>query len=145
VVKVIHLLASDSSDILMSNMARGKEDMFEAFVNKELGKGMLSIAPTAYESMTGLRHRLELGDLLSGKALDNGDDVVTGSGQAQDSGDELGREAGAGTAKPLKKGRGKRPRESMKSLDSLPSATEGSQTRTSHIHSKGLTNNHSLL
>jgi SNF2 family DNA or RNA helicase len=42
IVKVFHLLAGDSSDILMNAMARGKRDMFDAFVNKELGRGMLS-------------------------------------------------------------------------------------------------------
>ncbi|KAF8871323.1 P-loop containing nucleoside triphosphate hydrolase protein [Infundibulicybe gibba] len=40
IVKVVHLLAESSADILMSNMARGKEEMFEAFVNKDLGEGM---------------------------------------------------------------------------------------------------------
>ncbi|KAF8054647.1 hypothetical protein FPV67DRAFT_1460617 [Lyophyllum atratum] len=37
-VKVIHLLASDSADLLMSNVAQGKRDMFHAFVNKKLAK-----------------------------------------------------------------------------------------------------------
>lgn len=41
-VKVIHLLASDSADLLMHSLARGKRDMFDAFVNKELGKGLSS-------------------------------------------------------------------------------------------------------
>jgi TATA-binding protein-associated factor len=40
VVKVIHLLASDSADLLMNDVARSKRDMFDAFVNKELGDGM---------------------------------------------------------------------------------------------------------
>lgn len=39
VVKVIHILASDSSDPLMYEVARGKRNMFDAFVNKELGEG----------------------------------------------------------------------------------------------------------
>ncbi|KAF8074473.1 P-loop containing nucleoside triphosphate hydrolase protein [Lyophyllum atratum] len=39
-VKVIHLLASDSADLLMNDVARGKRDMFDAFVNKELRDGM---------------------------------------------------------------------------------------------------------
>jgi SNF2 family DNA or RNA helicase len=38
-VKAIHLLASDSSDLLMNDMALRKQDMFDAFVNKELGAG----------------------------------------------------------------------------------------------------------
>ncbi|KAM6490053.1 P-loop containing nucleoside triphosphate hydrolase protein [Amanita muscaria] len=55
VVKAIHLLASDSSDLLMNDMARGKRDMFDAFVNKTLGQ--------------------ELRDLLSGKAIEGEGDV----------------------------------------------------------------------
>ncbi|KAF8219034.1 P-loop containing nucleoside triphosphate hydrolase protein, partial [Tricholoma matsutake] len=35
IVKVIHLLANDSADLLMNAVARGKRDMFDAFVNKE--------------------------------------------------------------------------------------------------------------
>ncbi|KAJ3764543.1 P-loop containing nucleoside triphosphate hydrolase protein, partial [Lentinula raphanica] len=38
-VKAIHLLAENSSDVLINGMARGKKDMLEAFVNKEQGKG----------------------------------------------------------------------------------------------------------
>jgi hypothetical protein len=38
-VKAIHLLAEDSSDLLMNDMALRKQDMFDAFVNKELGSG----------------------------------------------------------------------------------------------------------
>ncbi|KAF8510670.1 hypothetical protein BU17DRAFT_69955 [Hysterangium stoloniferum] len=38
VVKVIHLLAGESSDILLNQIALQKEDMFNAFVNKDLGK-----------------------------------------------------------------------------------------------------------
>lgn len=38
-MKMIHLLADDSADILMNTMARGKKEMFDAFVNKELGQG----------------------------------------------------------------------------------------------------------
>jgi TATA-binding protein-associated factor len=38
-VKAIHLLAGDSSDLLMNDMALRKQDMFNAFVNKELGSG----------------------------------------------------------------------------------------------------------
>ena len=38
-VKAIHLLASDSSDLLMNDMAMGKRVMFDAFVNKKLGQG----------------------------------------------------------------------------------------------------------
>ncbi|KAF8054476.1 P-loop containing nucleoside triphosphate hydrolase protein [Lyophyllum atratum] len=44
-VKVIHLLASDSADLLMSNVAQGKRDMFHAFVNKKLAKGFHSRHP----------------------------------------------------------------------------------------------------
>jgi SNF2 family DNA or RNA helicase len=38
-VKAIHILAGDSSDLIMNDMALRKKDMFSAFVNKELGKG----------------------------------------------------------------------------------------------------------
>ena len=38
-MKAIHLLAGDSSDLLMNDMALRKQDMFDAFVNKELGVG----------------------------------------------------------------------------------------------------------
>ncbi|KAF8523869.1 P-loop containing nucleoside triphosphate hydrolase protein [Hysterangium stoloniferum] len=43
VVKVIHLLAGESSDILLNQIALQKEDMFNAFVNKDLGKELLDI------------------------------------------------------------------------------------------------------
>ncbi|KIK51761.1 hypothetical protein GYMLUDRAFT_251819 [Collybiopsis luxurians FD-317 M1] len=52
VVKAIYLLADNSTDILMNNMARGKKDMYEAFVNKDIGK--------------------ELSGLLSGEVVDAG-------------------------------------------------------------------------
>ncbi|KAF9443968.1 hypothetical protein P691DRAFT_808051 [Macrolepiota fuliginosa MF-IS2] len=42
-VKVIHLLASDSADLLMKDVARGKSDMFNAFVNKELGEELRTL------------------------------------------------------------------------------------------------------
>ncbi|KXN81812.1 Chromatin-remodeling complex ATPase chain isw-1 [Leucoagaricus sp. SymC.cos] len=42
IVKVIHLLANDSADLLMNDVARGKRDMFNAFVNKELGEGHIT-------------------------------------------------------------------------------------------------------
>ncbi|THU75620.1 hypothetical protein K435DRAFT_706785, partial [Dendrothele bispora CBS 962.96] len=38
-VKVIHILANDSTDILMSSMAKGKSAMFEAFIQKQDGQG----------------------------------------------------------------------------------------------------------
>ncbi|KAF9441652.1 hypothetical protein P691DRAFT_683240 [Macrolepiota fuliginosa MF-IS2] len=41
VVKVIYLLASDSADLLMNHVARGKRNMFDAFVNKDLGEGSI--------------------------------------------------------------------------------------------------------
>ncbi|KAG7093167.1 hypothetical protein E1B28_006856 [Marasmius oreades] len=43
VVIVIHLLANDTTDILMNNMASQKRDMFEAFVNKDMGKDLQSL------------------------------------------------------------------------------------------------------
>ncbi|KAK7034787.1 hypothetical protein VNI00_012195 [Paramarasmius palmivorus] len=49
IVRVIHLLAGETTDILLNNMAMQKKDMFEAFVNVELGK--------------------ELRDLLSGQTV----------------------------------------------------------------------------
>ncbi|KAJ3885134.1 P-loop containing nucleoside triphosphate hydrolase protein [Lentinula edodes] len=41
VVRVIHLLANDSSDIIIYNISRGKEHLFDAFLNKQLGQGKL--------------------------------------------------------------------------------------------------------
>ena len=38
-VKVIYLLANDSADLLMNDVARGKRNMLDAFVNKELAEG----------------------------------------------------------------------------------------------------------
>lgn len=52
IVKAIHLLAGDSSDLLMNDMAKGKKDMFEAFVNKELGQGMYFFHPLPALSYT---------------------------------------------------------------------------------------------
>ncbi|KAF8500014.1 P-loop containing nucleoside triphosphate hydrolase protein [Hysterangium stoloniferum] len=43
VVKVIHLLAGESSDILLNQIALQKEDMFNAFVNKDLGKAFAEL------------------------------------------------------------------------------------------------------
>ncbi|RDB19056.1 Transcription regulatory protein SNF2 [Hypsizygus marmoreus] len=40
IVKVIHLLANDSADLLMNDVARAKRDMFDVFVNKELGEDL---------------------------------------------------------------------------------------------------------
>lgn len=38
-VKAIHLLAGNTTDLLMNDMAIRKQDVFEAFVKKELGGG----------------------------------------------------------------------------------------------------------
>ncbi|TFK32539.1 hypothetical protein BDQ12DRAFT_728582 [Crucibulum laeve] len=43
VVKVYHLLAADSADIILSNMAQGKQDMLEAFVSKEKGEELIRL------------------------------------------------------------------------------------------------------
>ncbi|KAF7771865.1 hypothetical protein Agabi119p4_6176 [Agaricus bisporus var. burnettii] len=43
VVKVIHLLAINSADTVMYSVARGKENMFDAFVNKELADELRSL------------------------------------------------------------------------------------------------------
>ncbi|KAF9470773.1 hypothetical protein BDN70DRAFT_939435 [Pholiota conissans] len=39
----IHLLANETSDIIVDGMARGKRDMMEAFVSKKAGKDMLRL------------------------------------------------------------------------------------------------------
>jgi TATA-binding protein-associated factor len=39
VVRVIHLLAINSADTVMYSVARGKENMFDAFVNRDLADG----------------------------------------------------------------------------------------------------------
>lgn len=39
VVKAIHLLACDSSDVLLNSIALRKREMFDAFVSEERGKG----------------------------------------------------------------------------------------------------------
>lgn len=38
-VKVIHILANDTSDTVMYGITCGKENMFNAFVNRELADG----------------------------------------------------------------------------------------------------------
>ncbi|KAK7434927.1 hypothetical protein VKT23_019930 [Stygiomarasmius scandens] len=38
-VKVIHILANETSDLIMNEMARQKKGMSDAFLNKEMGKG----------------------------------------------------------------------------------------------------------
>ncbi|KAK7024577.1 hypothetical protein VNI00_016182 [Paramarasmius palmivorus] len=43
IVRVIHLLAGETTDILLNNMAMQKKDMFEAFVNVELGKELCDL------------------------------------------------------------------------------------------------------
>lgn len=50
-VKVIHLLASDSADLLMNDVARAKRDMFDAFVNKELGQGLCRFKLFGYQKI----------------------------------------------------------------------------------------------
>jgi len=39
VVKVIHLLAANSADLIVNEFARNKLEMFDAFMNKELAEG----------------------------------------------------------------------------------------------------------
>lgn len=41
-VRAIHLLAAESSDLLLNAIALRKKDMFSGFVNKELGQGKIS-------------------------------------------------------------------------------------------------------
>ncbi|KAF5366181.1 hypothetical protein D9758_005658 [Tetrapyrgos nigripes] len=43
VVQTIHILANDSSDVLMNSMAARKEEMFDAFVKKDLGHELLAL------------------------------------------------------------------------------------------------------
>jgi SNF2 family DNA or RNA helicase len=38
-VLIYHLLANDTADIVLSEMARGKHDMLEAFLSKQSNKG----------------------------------------------------------------------------------------------------------
>lgn len=40
-VLVIHLLANNTADIVLSGMARGKHDMLEAFLSKKANQGKL--------------------------------------------------------------------------------------------------------
>jgi SNF2 family DNA or RNA helicase len=40
-VLVIHLLANNTADIVLSGMARGKHDMMEAFLSKQSNQGRL--------------------------------------------------------------------------------------------------------
>ncbi|KAJ3803777.1 P-loop containing nucleoside triphosphate hydrolase protein [Lentinula aff. lateritia] len=40
VIIVIHLLANDSSDIITYNISRGKEHLFDAFTNRQLGQDL---------------------------------------------------------------------------------------------------------
>lgn len=40
-VLVIHLLANNTADIVLSGMARGKHDMLEAFLSKQSNQGEL--------------------------------------------------------------------------------------------------------
>ena len=37
----IHLLGNDTADVLVSNMAEGKQDMMKAFLSKKAGQGEL--------------------------------------------------------------------------------------------------------
>jgi TATA-binding protein-associated factor len=41
IVKAIHILAGDSSDILLNSIALRKREMFDVFVSKELNKGKI--------------------------------------------------------------------------------------------------------
>ncbi|KAG5719786.1 DNA repair protein rhp26 [Termitomyces sp. T112] len=54
-VTEIHLFAEDSADLVMYNVARGKKDAFDVFVNKQTGR--------------------DLQQILSGSAIDDGHDV----------------------------------------------------------------------
>lgn len=40
-VLIIHLLANNTADIVLSGLARGKHDMLEAFLSKESNNGKL--------------------------------------------------------------------------------------------------------
>jgi len=68
-VKFISLLAIDSADTLMYEVARGKENMFEAFVNKKLRNGVF-ICQLYFMSLT----LLGLRDILQGRILDTEED-----------------------------------------------------------------------
>lgn len=35
-----HLLADETADVILASLARGKQDMMEAFLQKERGRGM---------------------------------------------------------------------------------------------------------
>lgn len=68
IVHSIHLLANKTANILVSNMAQGKQDMMEVFISKKAGKvchhqfshrvNILTNSPALY-------------DLLSGRAPDS--------------------------------------------------------------------------
>ena len=47
-VRAIHLLAVESSDLLLNAIALRKKDMFSGFVNKELGQGKVLLLLIIY-------------------------------------------------------------------------------------------------
>ncbi|KAG6871948.1 hypothetical protein C0995_014639 [Termitomyces sp. Mi166 len=69
-VTEIHLFAEDSADLVMYQVARGKKDAFNTFVNKETSKGSayhLFLPPIAHI-------KLDLHQILSRSAVDNEQD-----------------------------------------------------------------------
>ncbi|KAF8869930.1 SNF2 family N-terminal domain-containing protein [Infundibulicybe gibba] len=106
-VKVIHLLAEDSADILMNNMARGKKEMFEAFVNKQLGE--------------------ELRNLLSGKPTYADEDILQQPPEAS--------ESEAPVPKKRRRVAKRKPKESASKLEDPPEeglAEGGRQAASAH-------------
>lgn len=66
-VKAIHLLAGNSSDLLLNSMAHSKQEMFDAFVCQALGKGLFTLHFEVGNSLLTLS--IELQDLLSGRTI----------------------------------------------------------------------------
>ena len=67
----IHLLGNETADVLVANMAEGKQDMMKAFLSKKEGQGELRILISSSLQFTSL---LELYDLLSGGGGDMDDE-----------------------------------------------------------------------
>lgn len=66
-VKAIHLLADNSSDLLLNGMVHSKQEMFKAFVCQALGKGLFILHFEVVDSLLTLSIKLQ--DLLSGRTI----------------------------------------------------------------------------
>jgi len=125
-----HILADETADLLLAGLARGKQDMMEAFLKKERGQGKWFAQP-AGSSLLILD--IDMLDLLSGRSLaspeDGSDEKEQGAGKDEAKKGEKAEKAkrksrGKQKAKEVVKQTEERPAEPEPGIDMAHSATD---------------------